>query len=99
MRSCTGMGSVVSDSLRPRGLQPARLLCPWNFAGKNIGAGCYFLLQGIFPTQGINLHLFHLLVWQADSSPLCHLGSYYVPGSSHPWALTILELTNSLEDT
>ena len=32
-----------------------RLLCPWNFPGKNIGAGCRFLLQGIFPTQGLNL--------------------------------------------
>ena len=27
--------SVISDSSRPRGLQPARLLCPWNFSGKN----------------------------------------------------------------
>ena len=29
------------------------LLCPWNFSGKNTGAGCHFLLQGIFPAQGI----------------------------------------------
>ena len=26
---------------------PTRLLCPWNFPGKNTGAGCHFLLQGI----------------------------------------------------
>ena len=26
----------------------ARLLCPWDFPGKNTGVGCYFLLQGIF---------------------------------------------------
>ena len=32
--------------------------------------GCQFLLQGIFPTQGLNLCLLH---WQADSSPLSHL--------------------------
>ena len=32
------------------GLQPARLLCPWNSPGKNTGVGCHFLLQGIFPT-------------------------------------------------
>ena len=32
----------------------ARLLCPWNFLGRNIGAGCHFLLQGIFLTQGSN---------------------------------------------
>ena len=29
--------SVVSDSLRPHGLWPARLLCPWNSPGKNTG--------------------------------------------------------------
>ena len=33
------------------------------------------LLHGIFPTQRLNLHLLHLLHWQSDSSPLCHLGS------------------------
>ena len=31
-----------------------RLLCPWDFLGKNIGVDCHFLLQGIFPTQGSN---------------------------------------------
>ena len=50
---------VVSDSLWPHGLQPARLLCPWDFPGKNAGVGCYFLLQGIFPTQGSNPGLPH----------------------------------------
>ena len=34
--------------------QPARLLCPWDFPGKNTGVGCQFLLQGIFLTQGSN---------------------------------------------
>ena len=37
--------SVVSDSLWPHGLQPTRLLCPWNSPGKNSGVGCHFLLQ------------------------------------------------------
>ena len=36
--------SVVSDSARPRGLQPARLLRPWGSPGKNTGVGCHFLL-------------------------------------------------------
>ena len=67
--------SVVSGYLRPHGLWPARLFCPWNFPGKNIGVRCHFLLQGIFPTQGMNLHLLGLLHWQADSLPLSHLGS------------------------
>ena len=68
-------------SLRPQGLEPDRLLCPGNFAGKNTGAGCCFLLQGIFPTQESNPHFWHHLHWQADSLPLRHLGSplnYYV---------------------
>ena len=43
--------SVMSDSLRPHGLYPTRLLCPWNSPGQNIGVGSLSLLQGIFPTQ------------------------------------------------
>ena len=35
--------SVVSDSSRPHGLYSTRLLCPWNFPGKNAGVGCHFL--------------------------------------------------------
>ena len=34
--------SVVSDSLRPYGLYPARLLCPWDSPGKNTRVGCHF---------------------------------------------------------
>ena len=51
--------SVVSDSLRLHGLQSARLLFPWNSAGKNTGVGSHSLLQGIFLTQGWNLGLLH----------------------------------------
>ena len=35
---------------------PARLLCPWNFPGKNTGVGLHFLLQVIFPIHGSNCH-------------------------------------------
>ena len=31
--------------VRPHGLQPTRLLCPWDSPGKNTGVGCHFLLQ------------------------------------------------------
>ena len=51
--------SVVSDSLWPCGLQPPRLLRPWNSPGKSTGVGCHFLLQWILPTQGSNLGLPH----------------------------------------
>ena len=37
--------SVVSDSLRLHGLQPTRLLCPWDFPGKSTGVGCHCLLR------------------------------------------------------
>ena len=39
------VASVVSDSVRPHGLQPTRLLRPWDSPGKNTGVGCHFLLQ------------------------------------------------------
>ena len=37
---------------------------------KNTGVGCHALLQGIFPTQGLNPSLLGLLHWQAGSLPL-----------------------------
>ena len=61
-----------SHTRLPLDSQPTRLLCPWDFPGKNTGLGCHFLLQGIFPIQQSNLYLLH---WQADSLPLSHLGS------------------------
>ena len=51
---------VVSDSWRPSGLQPARLLCPWDFPGKNTGVRCHsFPSQEIIPTQEMNPGLLH----------------------------------------
>ena len=47
--------SVMSNSLQPH----ARLLGLWNSPGKNTGVGCHALLQGIFPTQGLNPGLLH----------------------------------------
>ena len=40
------------------------------FHGKNTVVVCHFLLQGIFPTQGLNPHLLRLLNWQVGSLPL-----------------------------
>ena len=51
--------SVMSDSSRPHGLQPARLPGPWDSPGNNTGVGCHALLQGIFPTHGLNPGLPH----------------------------------------
>ena len=52
---------------------------------KNTGVGCHALLQGVFLTQGSNLHLLGLLHWQAgffigcfcDEKYSCHLGSLF----------------------
>ena len=62
--------SVASDSLRAHGLQPARLLCLWEFPDKNTGVGCPFLLQSMFLTQGLNLCLLQFLCCQVDSFKL-----------------------------
>ena len=43
----------MSNSSQPHGLQPARLLCPWDFPSKITGVGCHALLQGIVPDQGM----------------------------------------------
>ena len=38
-----------------------------DFPSKNTGVGCHFLLRGIVPTQGSNLHLLRLWHWQTGS--------------------------------
>ena len=65
---CLGM----SDSLRPRGLQPAGILCPWGFSRQEYWIGCHALLQGLFPTEGSNGHFLCLLHWQKSNPGLCH---------------------------
>ena len=76
--------SVVSDSVWPHRLQPARplFLCPWDFSSQNTGMGCQFLLWGIFLTQGLNLRFLHLLYcrralyhWATGESLMSKYGS------------------------
>ena len=56
---CCVSCSVMSQSLRPYGLQSARLLCPWNSSGKNTGVGNHSLLQVFFQIQGLTQGLLH----------------------------------------
>ena len=56
---CCVSCSVVSNSLQPPWTVATGLLCSWDFPDKNTGMGCHFLLQGIFPTQGLNPRLSH----------------------------------------
>ena len=60
-------------------LELARLLCPWDSPDKNIGMGCHSLLQGIFPTQGLNSGLLHcrqiphhLSHWRSPNVSIIH---------------------------
>ena len=73
--TCCLVAKSCLSLLWPHGLQVARLLCPWNFPGKNPGVGCHFLLLEIFSTQGSNTHLLH---WQADL-PMSHQGNIIMP--------------------
>ena len=73
--------SVLETAVCAKGLQsyltlcnPARLLRPWDFSGKNTGVSCHALLQGMFPTQGLNLCLLYPLHWQGGSLPLAPPG-------------------------
>ena len=77
LQNCSESCSVVPDPLRPHGLQPARLLCPWDSPGENTGLGGQSLLQGVFWTQGWNLGLLHcqedsLLSEPAGKPPNCN---------------------------
>ena len=66
----------MSDSLRPHGLQPTTLLCPWDFPGKSTGVGCHCLLHRV-PTHpynsGSHFKVFSLatLLPCVTLSPLC----------------------------
>ena len=62
------LSGFMSDSLWPRGLKPARLLCAGDSPGKSAGVGCCALF---FPTQGSNPHLLRLLHWLAVSYHWC----------------------------
>ena len=57
--------------LQPHGWWPTRLLCPWDFPGKNTGNGLPFPSPGDRPDPGIGL-LYPAL--QADCLPLSHQG-------------------------
>ena len=60
------------------------------FSRQEYGVGCHFWLQRIFHFQGSKLHLLHVLLWQVNSLPLCHLGS--------PWLFMLLLFShNSLQ--
>ena len=99
--------SVLFSSLRPHGLQPAKLLCPWNSPGKNIGVGRHSLLQGIFPTQGLNpgfLHcrwiLYHLSHGVMLKTYLCVFSKHllFISRVSNQCIKMIMNLTDHIKN-
>ena len=72
---CSPPGPAVHGILQARilavvqSLSHVRLsVTPWTEVGG------HFLLQGIFPTQWLNLHILRLLRWKVDSLPLMSPG-------------------------
>ena len=72
------IASVVSGALRPHGLQPTRLFCPWDSPGKNTGVGCHCFSRGSssvhmsipisqfsphFPPLGVHRLVFYVRVY------------------------------------
>ena len=96
--------SVVSDSLRPRGLYS-----PWKSPGQNTGVGSLSLLQGIFSTQGLNPGLLHCrqILYQLSyfvksknmdlPNPGIELGSPALQADSLPTELSGKPLSNYKE--
>ena len=88
----------------PMDYSSPRLLCPWDFSGKNTRVGCHSLLQGVFLTQRLNTYLllcrqilYHL------GSPSCSLCWIYSPailsqstcgGEDHQQPLSAARLRN-----
>ena len=70
--------SVMSDCWRPHGLQPTRLLCPWDFPGKSTGLGCHCLLWTNLTRQHIKKKI-HYFANKGLSS------QSYGFSSSHVW--------------
>ena len=72
---CMLSHSVVFNSFRSFGLQPARLFSSWHFSGRNTGADCHFLFQSIFLTQRSNRYLLCLPHCRRILYLLSHKGS------------------------
>ena len=66
--------SVISDSLQPYGLQPARLLCPWGFSRQEYWGGLPCPPPGDLSDPGIKPASLLSPALATDSSPLVSAG-------------------------
>ena len=77
--------SVVSDSLRPHGLSPAKLLCPWDFPGQNTGMGCHSSCRGSS--------------WPRDWTHICFAGGFltiWATGQAPKVSYSIISVSRNL---
>ena len=72
----------MSNSSRPHGLQPTRLLCPWDFPGKRTGVGCHCLL--------------HHLLWSTSNKTYEHTSS--LVHVKHVWKQRVQGLHEASEN-
>ena len=76
----------MSDSLGSHGLEPSRLLCPWDSPGKNTGVDCHAIPQGNLPDLRIELGS---LALQADfllsGPPGKSSEKYFLKGGKKNW--------------
>ena len=65
----------MSDPQRPHGLQPTRLLRPWDFPGKSTGVGCHCLLRYMCICASKNIYIHIQAICRLHSSnmqtPVC----------------------------
>ena len=73
VKCCTKSLQLCPILCNPMDCSPPGSFVHGDSPGKNTGGGCH-VLQGIFPTQGLNLQLLCLLHWQAGSLPLAPPG-------------------------
>ena len=80
--TCMAPRVKVSHSVMSESLQPHGLYSPWHSPGQNTGVGSLSLLQGIFPTQGLNPGLLLFKVTLIPSSNSCqYLSTQYGPNA------------------
>ena len=80
---------VVSNSQRPHGLQPTRLLYPWNFPGKSTGGGCHGLLQN-HSIAIIYSYLFSNIYIVTSLESQLHNIHFFINQSLVSWAPSVL---------
>ena len=91
---CLMQSESESRSFESNSLQPHGLYSPWNSPGQNTGVGSLSLLQGIFPTQGLNLGLPHCRQILYQLSPHC---SWILHQLSHKGSLfNAIAFTNGI---